>query len=303
MTPPRKRSPDKQPSVRIGGSTRHPPPLRDGVPLKREYDNLVRSAVFEEMEAFSQAFLERNRNVLRRYIGKWGAENPFRAWSRQWEYPYVFSKVAKVVRDRPQAKILDAGSGATFFPFYLRHCFPGTTVACCDSDPALKDVFSQLNQTMRRDIDFSTADIRTLPYDDRSFDLVYCVSVLEHTDRYEEIVHELQRVSSGGEVVITFDVCLDGTRDVRLEHLDGLLEVLAAAFGRDQSEVVREVRSQLSNPAIVTTCTVNPNLLPWRGPPFLHRLKSSLVNRRLVHWPPSLAVCCLSGDPLLSDQD
>ncbi len=199
--------------------------------------------------------------------------------------PYVFSRVARVVRARPQARILDAGSGATFFPFYLRHCFPGTTVACCDSDPTLKDVFSKLNQTLRSDIEFSTADIRALPYDDRSFDLVYCVSVLEHTDSYEEVVHEIQRVSTGGEVVITFDVCLDGTRDVRMEHLDGLLEVLAAVFGRDQSEVVREVGSQLSNPAIVTTCKVSPNLLPWRGPPLLHRLKSSVINRRLVRGP------------------
>lgn len=86
MTP-RKPSPDQQPSVRMGEDNRPdilPLELRDGVPLRREYDNLVRSAIFEHTDAFSQAFLERDRHVLRRYIGKWGAENPLRAWSRQW---------------------------------------------------------------------------------------------------------------------------------------------------------------------------------------------------------------------------
>ena len=274
-------------------------PVPDGVPLRGDYDTLVESVVFSEMEAFSQAFLERNRDVLEGYVGKWGAENPLQSWSRRWEYPYVFSKVAEVVRTRSPARILDAGSGATFLPFYLEDRFPGTTVACCDSDAILTDVFQSANRNMRSDIDFRKADIRALPYDDGFFDLVYCVSVLEHTDSYEEILREIRRISNGG-VVITFDVCLDGTRAVRMEDLDALLKALAGAFGKDWRELRRTVRLQLSNPAIVTTSAVDPRLLPWRGPPLLHRLKSSVLNRHLVGWPPSLTVCCLSGGPLLS---
>ena len=268
--------------------------LRDGIPLQDEYRNLSQSAAFKDMEEFSEAFLERNRGVLGGYIAKWGAENPFRSWSRQWEYPYVFGKVAEVVRARPRARILDAGSGATFLPFYLRRCFEGTTVACCDADHTLTDVFSSLNHNTNGDVEFSTADIRALPYDDRSFDLVYCVSVLEHTDSYRDILDELSRVSKGGRMAITFDVSLDGTRDMRIEVLDRLLKVLAVTFENDR-DLRRTVKSQLSNPAIVTTHAMHPNLLPWRGPALLHRLKSSLVNRRLVQWPPLLTFCCLSG--------
>lgn len=90
--------------------------LRDGVPLKHELDTVLRSEVFLEMEAYSEGFLERNRDVLAGYTAKWGADNPLHSWSRQWEYPYVFGKVAEVVRAHPRARILDAGSGATFFP-------------------------------------------------------------------------------------------------------------------------------------------------------------------------------------------
>ena len=268
--------------------------LRDGVPLKDECATVLRSAAFREMEAFSKGFLERNRGVLAGYTARWGAENPLRSWSRQWEYPYVFGKVAEVVRANPRARILDAGSGATFLPFYLRSCFEGTTVACCDTDDTLTDVFASLNRNMNGDVEFSAADIRALPYDDRSFDLVYCVSVLEHTDSYEDILDEFARVSNGGGMAITFDVSLDGTRDMRLEDLDRMLKALASVFDQDP-DLGLTVKSQLSIPDIVTTHTVDPDLLPWRGPPFLHRLKSSLANRRLVRWPPLLTVCCLSG--------
>ncbi len=267
--------------------------------MQGEYDALLRSAAFNDMARFSEAFLARNRGVLAGYIARWGAENPLRSWSRQWEYPYVFGKIAEVVRNRPHARILDAGSGATFLPFYLRHCFEGTTVACCDTDDTLTDVFSSLNRSMNGDIEFSAADIRALPYDDRSFDLVYCVSVLEHTDSYGEILDELLRVSNAGQVAITFDVSLDGTRDMRMESLDRLLKVLEVALDAGL-DLHRTVKSQLSNPAIVTTHSVHPDLLPWRGPPLLHRLKSSLANRRLVGWPPVLTFCCLSGSRRLS---
>ena len=270
--------------------------LREGIPLQGEYDTVLRSAAFKEMEAFSEAFCETNRGVLEGYVAKWGADNSLRSWSRQWEYPYVFGKVAEVARAHPRARILDAGSGATFLPFYLRRHFEGTTVACCDTDDTLADVFSSLNRNMNGDIEFSTADIRALPYADRSFDLVYCVSVLEHTDSYEEILNEFSRVTKGGRVAITFDVSLDGTRDLRIRDLDRMLRVLAAVFEKGP-DLRRNVRFQLADPDILTTQTVDRDLLPWRGPPFLHRLKSSLANRRLVQWPPLLTVCCLSGGP------
>ena len=171
--------------------------LRDGVPLQTECDTLLRSAAFREMAAFSEEFLARNRSALAGYAANWGADNPLHSWSRQWEYPYVFGKVVEVVRANPRARILDAGSGATFMPFYLGHRFEETTIACCDTDDSLSDVFASLNHNMNGDVEFSTADIRALPYDDGSFDLVYCVSVLEHTDSYADILHEFKGLERG----------------------------------------------------------------------------------------------------------
>ena len=124
--------------------------------------------------------------------------------------------------------------------------------------------------------------------------------MLEHTDSYADILGEFSRVLKRGRLAITFDISLDGTRDMRGEDLDRMLKALAVLFEMGP-DLQRTVRSQLADPDIVTTRTVDRNLLPWRGPPFLHRLKSSLANGRLVPWPPLLTVCCLTtpcGEPL-----
>lgn len=273
--------------------------LPDGIPRKDAYDTLLQSAAFRRMDSFSEDFLTRSRHVLSRYMAKWGVENPLRSWSRQWEYPYVWGRVAEAAGLDPGLRILDAGSGATFLPFYIKHCFEETTVACCDSDRTLPDCFSAINGIMNSDVDFSVADIRTLPYEDGSFDLICCVSVLEHTRDYDDVLTELVRVlDEGGRLVITFDVSLDGTRDMRVHDLEKLLNTFCKRFRTgecERSPPGHSVVRQLSDPAILTTHAVNRELLSWRGPALLHRLKSSLANRRIVGWPPLLTVCCMTG--------
>ena len=125
----------------------------------------------------------------------------------------------------------------------------------------------------------------------------YCPSVLEHTHSHGAVpgrvakgfLEERQRVWRS-----SFR-CHSQTGNriqMRMDDLDRLLGLL----DRRWSTGLRErAKSWLSDPAIVTSHSVNPDLLPWRGPPLIHRLKSSLANRRLVRWPPLLTFCCLSG--------
>jgi 2-polyprenyl-3-methyl-5-hydroxy-6-metoxy-1,4-benzoquinol methylase len=44
-------------------------------------------------------------------------------------------------------------------------------------------------------VDASTASVYELPFDDRSFDLVLCLEVMEHLDRPAQALRELSRVS------------------------------------------------------------------------------------------------------------
>lgn len=66
--------------------------LPSGIPEINQYGNLVQTSVFREIEAFSDAFLVRNQSHLAEYARKW-VSDPLQNWSRQWEYPYAFSRL------------------------------------------------------------------------------------------------------------------------------------------------------------------------------------------------------------------
>lgn len=258
------------------------PVLKDGVPLWDECDALLRSPAFHRMDAFATLFAETNQQALRGYSTRW-TSNPLSNWSRRWEYPYIAAQVARLARRKPRARILDAGSGATFLPWYLQRKY-GVDVSCCDTDHSLPRVFTSVNSTMGTAIGFRVADVRDLPYPDDSFDMACCVSVLEHTDDQEQVVRELSRVS-GGRVALTFDISLDDTRHMKRGDFRRLLRLAGAG---------PEIESRLQNPLILTAGSADPALLPWKGPAFIHRLKASVAARRLVPWPPLLTVCCLT---------
>ncbi len=268
--------------------------LTDGIPLVHHYKEILDSKIFKEMEEFSDGFLLENKIALRDYISKWVGD-PLHQWSRQWEYPFVFNKVQNKVLSNPAAKILDAGSGVTFFPYFLNTKFDNSTIYCCDYDSMLLNIYDDINANQKKDINFSTNDLKDLNYENEQFHMLYCISVLEHTDAYEKIIEEFYRVLlPGGVLVVTFDISLDGTRDIDLDKANTLLSALSKRFDNDLSF---DLPSLLSSTDVFTTATakeINPNLLPWKGPAFLHRIKSFSRTGRLVAWPPPLTVFCLS---------
>src|SRR5690606_20253176 len=67
--------------------------LSSGIPNVKDYENLARSGLFLDMEAFSSAFLIRNKQHLESYSKKW-VPDPLHQWSRQWEYPFVYERIA-----------------------------------------------------------------------------------------------------------------------------------------------------------------------------------------------------------------
>jgi hypothetical protein len=54
---------------------------------------------------------------------KW-VKDPFLQWSRSWEYVFVLQRVRVWCMTHPEtARVADAGSGFTFFPFLFRELF------------------------------------------------------------------------------------------------------------------------------------------------------------------------------------
>ncbi|MCB1736865.1 MAG: class I SAM-dependent methyltransferase [Gammaproteobacteria bacterium] len=269
--------------------------LADGIPTSRLYREVLESESFREMEGFSDEFLADSRRFLQGYMKKW-VNDPLHQWSRQWEYSFVYNKLKQFSGTTERFDVLDAGAGVGFFPFYLDKQFPSANIHCCDYEPLLPAIYEQLNARHQSHVEFLNNDLKALSYEAESFDVVSCISVLEHTDNYPLIIDEFHRVlKPGGMLVVTFDISLDGVRDISIDRAAELLGLLEARFD-GASGYVETLHADLSGPDVFTTLTardMNPGLLPWQGPAFLHRLKSFAKSGKIGAWPPPLTVFCL----------
>ena len=244
-----------------------------GVPTIEEYRVLLEGDVFTAMEAHSAEFLRENGTALEDYRKRW-VSDPLHQWSRQWEYPFVHERLARFAGGGPRAasggpRILDAGSGVTFFPFFLVSQLSGAEVVCCDYDPTLAEVYAELRAPSRDRVTFDVASLDRLPYGNADFDAVYSISVLEHTPNHEAIVAEFVRVlRPAGLLVLTFDVSLDGDCDVDRSGARRLLRDLENRFTRLEGPSAEELDRALDRPGALTTNDFRrsePSLLPWRG--------------------------------------
>lgn len=257
--------------------------IPSGIPSKSEYGKVTQSALFSELEDFSDRFL-RVHPVVQASYG-W-VDDPLHQWSRQYEYPFVYSACLDELekRDGAAVDILDAGSGATFFPFLLREKMQAGSMTCCDYDASLEPIFDAVNNERGADVAFRQADLRDLPFADNSFDVVYCISVLEHTDQYADIVGEFHRVlRPGGILISTFDIGLDGVSDIPPAAASDLNTCIETTLGQsDLGENAIEVTSSSITSAEIGTA--HPELLPWRFPllSFLKAVwKRKAIPRRL----------------------
>jgi len=245
------------------------------------------------MEHFSDTFLLQHQNLLKTYRRKWVAD-PLHQWSRQYEYPFVYSKIMSFTKDNPEIpiSILDAGSGVTFFPFYLASIFRNSHVDCADFNTLPTVLIPKINTKAERPVGFYRADIRTLPFDNNTYDVIYCISVLEHTKAFPLIIQEFKRLlRPEGILLITFDISIDGDLDIPLKQATELIHELGQSFN------YHEEIGNLSGDDLVTTRFIrdlNQSLLPWKYPS-IQFLKSFTKFRFPKALFPNLTFYCVSA--------
>ena len=202
--------------------------LRTGIPLLSELDGHLKSDEYRRHVEFNRTFLATNDAAMEKY-GKLWAKDTFRLWSRRWEYPFAAQRVIEFAEQQPDGpvRILDAGSGVTYFPYFLCSEIARAQVTCLDSNPSYHEMFGLINPAMGETVarvKFMEAMLQKMPLPDGSFDAVCCISVLEHTDNYDEILDEWSRVlRPGGLLVLTFDLSLDGKFEVPKSQAADLL--------------------------------------------------------------------------------
>ena len=211
---------------------------------------------FRAMEEHNRSFLAEHHRVLAYYRRRW-VDDPLHAWSRRWEYPFVFDALRAQV-DNP-ATILDAGAGATFFPFFVADHISDSVVHAVDNDSRLREVYDSAAHPAVR---FETEDICAMSFPTGHFDAGYSVSVLEHIPNRSGVADEMARVlKPGAPLVMTIDISLDGRDEIKLEEAEDLLSELERGFEPVGDSVT--LRQAVADPDLLVTTKMDPAELPW----------------------------------------
>jgi len=265
-------------------------------------DALSADGLFADICAFEENFSRRYARLARRYGLRWGNQRVMHQWSRRWEYPYVAQRIADLAAraptDAPLA-ILDAGSGITFLPYYLRARYDNVQISCVDSAGSYRRTFDRINRAAGEGVTFTQAMLQDVPLESAGFDAIYCVSVLEHTGDYAAVLDEMHRLlRPGGKVILTFDISLDGKDDISPELTRQLLTMVAQRFELPAGFDCPAELDRLAEPmAILSTDAAkaaDPSSLPWKWP-VLKSIRDLLTGHGWTGGFFSLACYCLEA--------
>lgn len=143
----------------------------------------VRPAIFKKRKIISRFYNLNEIAEVRSEVIEMGKRYPL-WWPRvfepetlgirSWEYGNLLKSIKDVGFSFKDKEILDIGTGGSLLPDYLVSM--GAIVTCVDRDKALEERMYDEN------IKFIKGDMTKLPFRKQSFDLVLCISALEHLD-------------------------------------------------------------------------------------------------------------------------
>ena len=251
-----------------------------------EYEAHLRGTAFAAAQRASRRFLDHNRVALAPYARRW-VQDPLHQWSRAWEYPFTAHWLERTLPPGP-CRIVDAGSGVTFFPFHVAGARPDLRVECVDQDATLSTVFAQLQDAAAKRVSFRARPLNDTGLPSAQFDAIYCISVLEHARDHDQIAAEFHRLlRPSGHLIVTLDVSLDERSEIPLPRFRELLKTLGRHFAPVEGpslETVAALDPSAAGEDIVTTEATlgrRPHWLPWRYP----RLSGAWGALKQRQWP------------------
>jgi SAM-dependent methyltransferase len=184
-------------------------------------------AVYSLLEKEQGEFLAKEEQ-FRSPEYKW-PHDPLHTWSRVWEYPYVYHHLQKT---EVPLRVVDLGSGVTFFPFSVARL--GYHVTCMDTDPIVSMDLpraAKVTDQSPGQVNYRQCDDSHLPFADSEVNAVYCISVIEHIDRFEDTVDEITRIlTPGGILLLTVDLDLRGGSQLGVSEYQRLMTMIRQHF-------------------------------------------------------------------------
>ena len=246
--------------------------LNSGIPGAAEYLELEKEPEFSRLLDSSRQFRSEfeNRAVFSRiYSIKW-VQDPFLQWSRRWEYVYVLQRLERWWCSKQQMlEVADAGSGFTFFPFYLQRINKQTKITCIDADSTAGFAIQEAAKVLGKGPEFSLQNLERLDQESKSLDGVFSVSVIEHTSSPEQAIKEIHRVlKPGGVFVCTFDVSFEAGSPMHVNRVEQLVNGLCELFRSQDGNIGSFADNAGKSDRVTTTWVAKkyPERLPWRKP-------------------------------------
>jgi ubiquinone/menaquinone biosynthesis C-methylase UbiE len=237
-----------------------------------DFDLLEWKNIFHEMESYQEEFLK-FEHQFRSSEYKWPGD-ALHNWSRLWEYPYVYYHLNNFNSEKGKvAKVVDVGSGVTFFTTFLAG--KGYQITATDIDPItetdLNRAFQVINTNPgKADVRICTAD--KLPFDDESCDAAISISVIEHVVDFEKTIKEIYRIlKKDGIFILTFDIDLNNNHELKPDRYIDFKKVLFKYFKL-------EVDQQVIHPQKALTSLISPYPYPIYKT-ILHKLSKNFIRK------------------------
>ena len=276
--------------------------IESGIQTIDNYSKVIESDYYKELESSSDFFIEKTRKGLNNYVEKWTAD-PFHQWSRKVEYPFIYQEISSVVNNvgiNTSLKILDAGSGVTFFPYFIMEKYKNIDIRCLDMDESYIPMFNYCNSVMNKKVKLDISSMQCTKYNDNEFDVIYSVSVIEHTTDYISIIKEFRRIlKPNGILILTFDISLDGRMDIPVNQSIKLMENLKTNQFVESEHTNHLNRDLINREDIYNTeiaLDIDPKSLWAPKPNFLlyvyRMIKEIFYHKRLYKFPSALTFYC-----------
>ena len=250
--------------------------LSSGIPKRTEYLQLGSHHEYQDLLSYSREFEAqiRDRGLPTRLYGLKWVRDPFLQWSRSWEYVFVLQRLGEWYRAHSdKAEVADAGSGFTFFPFYLQETRSLSKIQCLDADVTVAQAIAEASSSFEVAPAFQLENLERLSHDADSFDVIYSISVIEHTRNPVEVVNEVYRtLKPGGLFICTFDVSFEQRSSMHVRHVKTLVDHIFEIFIPESGWEDLAVADAACGPDAVTTewiSEIAPERLPWKYPSLL----------------------------------